>query len=60
MAALNNALTPLFEAYITRIDQAHTRFLDRALESDVAALQLPLHVQENSQYLYLCAQCCGT
>jgi len=33
MAALDNALTPLFEAYITRIDQAHKRFLDRALES---------------------------
>lgn len=33
MAALNNSLTPLFEAYVTRIDQAHARFLDRALES---------------------------
>jgi GTP-binding protein EngB required for normal cell division len=33
MAGLDAALKPLFEAYTARIDQAHKRFLDRALES---------------------------
>ncbi len=33
MAALDTALKPLFENYTARIDQAHKRFLDRALES---------------------------
>ncbi len=33
MAALDAALKPLFESYTARIDQAHKRFLDRALES---------------------------
>jgi len=33
MGGLDAALKPLFAAYTARIDQAHKRFLDRALES---------------------------